>query len=94
MRWPPSLHHWLGMFLAGTLITATGNFVAWARDAHVPHEFQRTHPCPSTGKTTGAYPGYVRDHVVLLCKGRPDTVDSMQWQTILDAKAKDKWECR
>jgi hypothetical protein len=77
MRRPPSLHHWLGMFLAGTLITATGNFVAWARDAHVPHEFQRTHPCPSTGKTTGAYPGYVRDHVVPLGRSRQPEQQAM-----------------
>ena len=37
-------------------------------------------------------PGYVKDHVVpLACRG-PDTVANLQWQTVPDARAKDKWE--
>jgi hypothetical protein len=64
------------------------------RDPNVPHEFQRRHPCPSTGQTTGACPGYVRDHVVPLCKGGADSADNMQWQSTAAAKAKDKTECR
>jgi hypothetical protein len=67
---------------------------AEARDPKVPHEFQRTHPCPSTGRTSGACPGYVRDHVVPLCKGGPDSVSNMQWQTVEAGKAKDKVECK
>src|SRR5262245_54371424 len=27
-------------------------------------EFKKSHPCPSTGKSSGACPGYVIDHVV------------------------------
>jgi hypothetical protein len=54
--------------------------------------FQREHPCPSTGRTTGARPGYWKDRVVpLACRG-PDAVSNMQWQTIADARAKDRWE--
>jgi hypothetical protein len=67
---------------------------AQARDRNVPAQFQHTHPCPSTGKMSGACPGYVRDHIKPLCKGGPDTVDNMQWQSVPDAKAKDKWECK
>ena len=67
---------------------------AVARDRNVPSEFQRLHPCPSTGRTTGACPGYVRDHIVPLCKGGPDTVANMQWQTVEEGKAKDRWECK
>jgi hypothetical protein len=64
------------------------------RNPEVPRQFQRSHPCPSTGRTTGACPGYVRDHIVPLCKGGPDSPSNMQWQTVRDGKAKDKWECK
>jgi hypothetical protein len=55
-------------------------------------EFQREHPCPSTGKTSGACPGYRKDHIKALACGGPDAVWNMQWQTIAEAKAKDRWE--
>jgi hypothetical protein len=62
------------------------------RSASVKHEFQLTHPCPATGRTSGACPGYVKDHVLPLACGGSDAVSNLQWQTIRDAKAKDKWE--
>lgn len=37
-------------------------------------------------------PGYVIDHVIPLKKGGCDCPDNMQWQTIEEAKEKDKWE--
>jgi hypothetical protein len=55
-------------------------------------EFRKAHPCPATGKTTGACPGYVIDHVQALKHGGADNPSNMQWQTQADAKAKDKWE--
>ena len=64
------------------------------RSRAVAREFQREHPCPLTGLTTGACPGYWRDHVVPLACHGPDSVENMQWQTIADAKAKDAWERR
>jgi len=54
--------------------------------------FERHHPCPSTGKTSGACPGYVVDHVVPLKRGGADAPTNMQWQTKEAAKAKDRWE--
>lgn len=54
--------------------------------------FRRRHPCPSTGKSRGACPGYVIDHVKPLANGGADAPNNMQWQTKADAKAKDKWE--
>jgi hypothetical protein len=54
--------------------------------------FEREAPCPSTGKTHGACPGYVVDHVQALECGGADAPSNMQWQTVADAKAKDKTE--
>jgi hypothetical protein len=54
--------------------------------------FKRVNPCPSTGRTSGACPGYVIDHKQALKHGGSDTPDNMQWQTKEAAKAKDKVE--
>jgi hypothetical protein len=58
--------------------------------------FKRQHPCPSTGRSSGACPGYVIDHVKALECGGADDPSNMQWQTVSAAKAKDKTErhCR
>lgn len=37
-------------------------------------------------------PGYVVDHIIPLKKGGCDCPENMQWQTIDQAKEKDKWE--
>lgn len=62
------------------------------RDPEQRARFMLTHPCPSTGKTSGACPGYVVDHVHALKHGGRDDPSNMQWQTKQAAKAKDKWE--
>jgi hypothetical protein len=46
------------------------------RSRAVTREFQREHPCPSTGLTTGACPGYWRDRVLPLACGGPDAVSN------------------
>lgn len=56
--------------------------------------FQRVKPCPATGAPRGACPGFVIDHVVPLCAGGADAPANMQWQTIADAKVKDRAERR
>ena len=55
-------------------------------------EFKAQHPCPATGATKGPCKGYVIDHINPLACGGADAPDNMQWQTVADAKAKDKWE--
>jgi hypothetical protein len=41
---------------------------------------------------SGACPGYWKDHIRALACGGPDTVQNLQWQTISEAKAKDRQE--
>ena len=62
------------------------------RSERVRRHFQRLNPCPSTGRTAGACPGYVKDHVIPLCACGSDSVANLQWQTVKDAKEKDRLE--
>jgi hypothetical protein len=67
--------------------------LAWGcRDRDERNAFARENPCPETGKGYGRCPGWVVDHVIPLCAGGPDKRDNMQWQTVEDAKAKDRVE--
>jgi hypothetical protein len=62
------------------------------RSLEAKHEFKNEHPCPATGKSYGSCPGYVIDHVTALKRGGADAPSNMQWQTIEEAKLKDKIE--
>lgn len=62
------------------------------RSHAVLRQFQADNPCPSTGRKMGACPGYIKDHIKALACGGPDAVENLQWQTVADAKAKDKVE--
>jgi hypothetical protein len=75
--------------LAGVARDSHGRIL---RSAQARADFKKQKPCPSTGKASGACPGYVIDHVVPLKRGGRDAPSNMQWQTVREAKAKDKWE--
>jgi len=62
------------------------------RSAAAKNAFKREHPCPSTGKRSGPCRGYVIDHIKPLACGGADDPSNMQWQTVAEGKAKDKWE--
>lgn len=75
---------------AALLLASTGlPASATERSRATTREFQRLNPCPVTHHKTGACPGYIKDHIIPLCAGGPDTPSNMQWQTTRDAKVKD-----
>jgi hypothetical protein len=63
-----------------------------ARSEAAKHSFEKSHPCPSTGRSGGHCPGYVVDHIKPLACGGADAPSNMQWQTEAEGKAKDAWE--
>jgi hypothetical protein len=65
-----------------------------ARDNHgrlMRSEAAKSEFMGETGYAHGR-PGYVVDHIVPLKRGGCDCPANMQWQTVAEAKAKDKWE--
>jgi hypothetical protein len=54
--------------------------------------FRLANPCPSTGETRGACPGYVVDRIIPDACGGAEEPENMQWQTLAQAKEKDRWE--
>ena len=67
------------------------------RSAKVRNDFQKLHPCPSTGLKTGACPGWAKDHVIPLDCGGCDAVENLQWlkdtvKSCAGAECKDRWE--
>lgn len=75
-----------------TLTLPRDNHGRIERSTAARDSFKRSNPCPSTGSSSGACPGYVIDHVTALKRGGADAPSNMQWQTIEEAKAKDKTE--
>ncbi len=57
------------------------------RSEEAKRDFER-----QTGHPHG-WPGHVIDHKVPLAEGGADAPGNMQWQTVEEAKAKDKVEC-
>lgn len=55
-------------------------------------EFRAANPCPATGLPRGLCKGYVVDRIIPVVCGGSEAPDNMQWQTLTEARAKDKWE--
>lgn len=67
------------------------------RDRAQVRAFRAEHPCPATGRTRGACPGWHVDHVIALCSGGADRPHNMQWITReahREKTAVDVRECR
>lgn len=57
-------------------------------------EFQRQHPCPSTGERRGPCPGYAVDHKdALVCGGR-DELANLQWLPHAEHREKSRVEVK
>ncbi|MCU0298023.1 MAG: HNH endonuclease [Candidatus Nanopelagicales bacterium] len=59
--------------------------------------FQRLYPCPSTGKTTGACPGWAINHTIPLSCGGCDSVSNLDWmpaaiKSCAEPWCRDRWE--
>lgn len=68
-----------------------------ARSAAQVYRFRQMEPCPATGQTRGACPGWQVDHINPLCAGGADHPRNFQWITVLDHRFKtfvDVRECR
>ena len=75
-------------------LVAFGPATAALRSPTVRAEFMRSNPCPITGKTRGACPGYQVDHrEALICGGR-DEVSNLQWLSVPEHKAKTRVEVK
>jgi hypothetical protein len=62
------------------------------RPSNAEIHFRLANPCPSTGDTGGACPGYVIDRVIPVVCGGAEDPDNMQWQSLAEAREKDRWE--
>jgi hypothetical protein len=83
-----------GFFAA---LTAAGESVAAAAPADTRSFkaevlFRLQNPCPSTGETRGECKGYVIDRVIPVVCGGAEDPSNMQWQTLAQAREKDRWE--
>lgn len=87
----PSVGLLLGLFICLTF-DVTPAEAKQHRSSTAIKQFKLQNPCPETGATKGSCKGYIIDHVVPLCAGGADHPSNMQWQTVEDAKAKDREE--
>lgn len=76
--------------LLAALIAAAGPGLAADRSPVIRAEFIRQNPCPATGSTRGACPGYQVDHVQPLCAGGKDEPGNLQWLTVQEHQRKTK----
>ena len=84
-----------GLLFLGILLALTGGVeAACKRSGAVRRAFVRTHPCPSTGLSKLPCHGFILDHIIPLCANGLDSPKNLQWQSITDAKAKDRDERR
>lgn len=84
----------LAAALAGAILLTMGGPTEAKpdRSRSVVRAFMKANPCPANGATRGTCPGYVVDHIQPLCAGGADVVENMQWQTVSEAKEKDRLE--
>jgi hypothetical protein len=83
------------MFLIIVIWFVTHGSLAQAatkRGQSATYQFRKYNPCPSTGKFTGACPGWRMDHLESLRCGGKDVPENLWWQTVQESYAKDAQE--
>ena len=79
-------------FIALCSVAPTTAYARQERSQAAKDDFKYSHPCPSNGNNHGPCQGFVIDHITpLACSGN-DAPSNMQWQSVAEGKAKDKWE--
>ena len=83
-------------FSAFTALLVMTAFPVTAEESRRPSNaeilFRLANPCPSTGETHGTCAGYVIDRLIPAVCGGAEAPENMQWQTLAEAKDKDRWE--
>ena len=85
------------LVIVAAMLTAYASHAAPVdRSRTLRAEFQRENPCPSTGRTSGACPGWQVDHAVPLCLGGQavDARANLRWITVEDHKRKTREDVR
>ena len=85
---------WIGLIVLLAFAASDSADARQPRSAGARHRFAKATACPSTGSHRLPCPGYDIDHVVPLCSGGEDAPANMQWQTVEDAREKDREERR
>lgn len=79
------------LILIAALILAS-SAIATQRDPAQRREFHQQNACPSTGRTSGACPGYQVDHRQPLAAEGADRPSNMQWLSVEQHRAKTRYE--
>ena len=82
------------IFLIAACAISTVASAEYHRSKAVLRAFVNANACPATGLHRLPCPGYVMDHIKALACGGEDAVGNLQWQTVAEGKAKDKWELK
>ena len=82
------------IFLIAACVLSTGAEARIKRSQSAKVEFKEENPWPTSGARKGPCKGYVIDRVHPLACGGLDASVNMQWQTVAEGKAKDRWERR
>lgn len=82
------------LFIALALAALIAPVPAAERSRAIRAEFVRSNPCPATGQTRGACPGWQVDHREALVCGGKDELPNLQWLDIATHKAKTRAEVK
>lgn len=92
--WLNGISYLLTLVLLAAIAFASVAYGSPVRSPSVRAEFQRQHPCPSTGQPRGACPGHQVDHIQALKCGGRDELGNLQWLAVEAHKEKTRRDMR